>query len=385
MKRKYGLVALLLMLALISPLSKATFAADEVIVVARANGLIDEDGTVLYSVVLANGVIAVENVSIQAQIPADATFIEALEKPEAATLIGQAGTVVTWEVSSLQGNSILGPFTFRVSFSEDFTEIPAGVSVTISWTSPQAGIIDTIPTSGILKPLAESGQITVDARGTVNEAGENVALPVGETGIEVFILPDTVPTETVLTLRRVPITPEVVPADVEDTWWCVVFEISAEPAVELAHLIAIILPTRRALTPGLAMSVFVKQADESWLQISTPEEAPVSYGPTNFAKQGINPMNAISPAQLGFGGGVNCMPGPFGYGTICSAGGFNNRGCSGIGFGNSGCGFGVGVDVEARARAEVDSDRLSAIGIESATEFLTTPLDLAQWLTPAEG
>ncbi len=382
MSRKFIWLGFLLVIALLVPMQPVSVVASEVALVAGSTGLIDEDGTVLYSVALASGDAAVENVSIQAQVPTQATFVEALEFPESATLVGQAGTAVTWEVASLEANAILGPFTFRVSFPDGFTEIPKGVTATITWVSPATGIIDATPEEGILKPLAESGQIVVDARGTVNEAGENVPLPVGETGIELLILPDTVAGTTTFTFRRIPITEDNVPSNVDNTWWCVLFEVAIDPVVELLQPIAFSIPTRRVLTPGLETSIFLSQGDDNWQEVSTPRQAPVSFVPS-FAKQ-VRDNGTSTPAQSGFGfnscspfgfqGSLGCQFGQFGGGF----GGFGGGCVSQFG----GCGFGVGVNVEDRARAIVTSDDLLALGSEDAIEFFFNPTPLSEWIKP---
>lgn len=384
MSRMFTRIGLLLVVALLVPMQSLSAVASDVTLVAGSTGLIDEDGTVLYSVILASGDATVESVGIQAQIPPQATFIEALEFPESAVLVGQVGTAVTWEVASLEANSILGPFTFRVSFPEEFTDIPKGVAATITWVSPASGIIDATPEEGILKPLADSGQIEVDARGTVNEAGENMPLPVGETGIEVLILPDTVAEPTTFTFRRIPITDDALPSDVEDTWWCAYFEMNVDPAVELTQPIALSVPTRRVLTPGLETTIFLDQGDGNWQEFSTSHPESVSFVP-GFAKRGASSdTNLTTPAQ--FGGGCfqfcgGCVP--QGFGGFGSMGcGFGQFGGFGGGFCQFNCGFGVGVNVEDRAQAIVTSDDLQVLGSENAIEFFSNPPELSEWIKP---
>ncbi len=379
MSRKFTRIGLLLIVALLVPMRSLSALASDVTLVAGSTGLIDEDGTVLYSVILASGDATVESVSIQAQIPTQATFVEALEFPESAALVGQVGTVVTWEVASLEANSILGPFTFRVSFPEAFTDIPKGVAATITWISPTSGIIDATPEEGILKPLADSGQIVVDSRGTLNEAGENVALPVGETGIELLILPDTVAAPTTFTFRRIPITEDNVPSNVDNTWWCVLFEVAIDPAVELLQPIAFSIPTRRVLTLGLETSIFLSQGDDHWQEVSTPREAPVSFVPS-FAK----PMrdNGISTrSQLGFGFN-SCTPFGFQGSLGCQFGQFGGVCVSQFGGQVGSCTFGVGVNVEDRARALVTADNLQVLGSDNAVEFFSNPPTLSEWIKP---
>ncbi len=383
MSRKFTWIGFLLIIALLVPMQPSSVVASEVALVAGSTGLIDEDGTVLYSVVLASGDAAVENVSVQAQLPSQATFVEALEFPESATLVGHAGTVVSWEVVSLEANSILGPFTFRVSFPDGFTEIPKGAAATITWVSPSTGIIDATPEEGILKPLAESGQIVVDARGTVNEAGENVPLPVGETSIELLILPDTVAAPTTFTFRRIPITEDNVPSNIDDTWWCVLFEVAIDPAVELLQPIAFSIPTRRVLTPGLETSIFLSEGDGNWQEVSTPRQAPVSFVPS-FAKR-VGDNGISTPSQSGFGfnscspfgfqGSLGCQFNQFGgqFGGVC---------VSQFGIQSAGCFGGIGVNMEDRARAIVTSDDLLALSSEDAIEFLFNPPPLSEWIKP---
>ncbi|MBI5931221.1 MAG: hypothetical protein HY862_18075 [Chloroflexi bacterium] len=377
--KKFGWVGLVLIAAMMIPIQQSKVTASDVALVAGSTGLIDEDGTVLYSVILANGGAALESISLQAQIPTQATFIETLEFPQSATLVGQVGTAVTWEVALLEANTILGPFTFRVSFPDGFTDIPKGIAATITWVAPTTGIIDATPEEGILKPLAESGQIVVDAQGTINEAGENVPLPVGETGIEVLILPNTVAAPTTFTFRRIPITDDVVPEGVEDTWWCVLFEMGVDPAVEITQPIALSVPTRRVLTPGLETTIFLDHADGTWQEFSTPRPEPVSFAPS-FAKRSTN-TGLGTPSQLGLGGFNSCSPQGFG--------GFGNLGCGfnqfGGGFGGGCfqfCQFGVGVNVQDRENAEVSSDDLLAFGSESAVDFFSTPPDLTDLIKP---
>jgi hypothetical protein len=160
------------MLTLVFPV----FAQEAVTVLALtvgSLGLFDDDGSVLYSVLLQSGVDELGDLTISSQLPENATFMDMFWTPESASFVGEAEGSVTWTLGSLPANTIIGPFTYRVTF-EDAETIPSRAPAAVTWSSGEAS---TEMDDSELQALAPSGGIIVD------EAGTDGLVAVEDTGV----------------------------------------------------------------------------------------------------------------------------------------------------------------------------------------------------------
>jgi hypothetical protein len=268
------LFCLLVILLLATPAAAPGQAAAEPLVV-RSVGLLDTDGTVLYSVILASGPQALGKLIVTGSVPDGAELVEVLNAPP-ETIAQAQKDGVSWQVKALDADTILGPFTYRVRLKDKTANPPLTAGAMVSWTDPELGTVEAKESKGKLEPLADSGSITIDSRGTLNDKGENDAVPVGKTGIVIFVPAGAVSQPTTLTFNRLVIDEKdnkSVPADQPDVWWCALVSISTSPATTLAKPITLALPTRRTVTPGMRAQLFVRGKDGEWQQVASAHDA----------------------------------------------------------------------------------------------------------------
>lgn len=259
------LLSLLAMAALsVGMLSVHAQTTSESLIV-RSSGLLDQDGTALYSVLFATGETDITGLTASVTVPEGFTLQESVLAPDTVA-VTLDGSTISWTVESLAADTILGPLTYRVTANDDSTELPLALGVHTVWSD---GEIDTPQAEGVLTPLTTVGSIVVDAAGTVDEAGEPSALPVGETGLWLYVPANAVSEATTITLERLPVPTgdegtAFFPAEAEGTWWCSVVSVSLEPDAVFSLPVSLAIPTRRTVTPGLESAGFFRLADEAW-------------------------------------------------------------------------------------------------------------------------
>jgi hypothetical protein len=219
-------------------------------------GLMDVNGTALYSVLLHSGEDALNDLTISASVPEGGTFVEPFWMPTSAQLVGEANGVITWSLADLDANSVIGPFTFRVSYEAD-AEIPANAPASAAWPEGEA---DAPLTEGELSVYGRIGSITIDSAGT-----EGLVM-VENTGVLMFVQPDTYTEPVTFTFERLPITDAIrMPQSAEATWWCSLFKIDISPAEADAALpLVIFYPTLKTVTPDLPVVSFTRFGDSAW-------------------------------------------------------------------------------------------------------------------------
>ncbi len=267
-KRGIQFICILVLLSLCGFAKPKLSAAEAVPLVVRSVGLLDVDGSVLYSVLLASGPDALSQLTIMSVVPDHSTLVEVVSAPPDAVAQND-GTSVTWQVDKLDADIILGPFTYRVTLDDQTAEAQLNVPATVSWEQPTAGSAEAALETGVLKPLAEIGTITIDAKGTLNEKGENDVVIVGDTGIQLYVPAGAISQETTLTFTRQKIDEKSTPSDVVDYWWCASVSITSDPVVQFSLPISLLLPTSRTLTPGMNANFFIRGADDQWQMVGT--------------------------------------------------------------------------------------------------------------------
>jgi hypothetical protein len=348
-------------------------------------GIAQTDGTVLYSVLFYSGPEALAKLTITSAVPQDTTLGEVVIAPSSARLAADPSrTTLKWEIEKVAARTVLGPFMYRVKADSSAKQIPPNVPAQASWQIPSAGSIEAKVLEGALKPLAETGKITFDAKGTVNDKGEPIAVQVGETGIWIYVPKDVVAQSVELTFTRIGIDAESVPKEIKDIWWCALVKIEANPAVKLAKPILIGLPTRQILTTGMAVQALTGTAtgDVAWKALPTIQgmriggygnlaeviitdtiPAMLAVGVTSSRRSdgsaslppNPNDPAVISGGQGGFQGGFGQSGGQggfqggfqgfnFGFGGFQGfQGTFQLGGCQGSGFQGSFQGFNFGL------------------------------------------
>lgn len=270
MKRCLLISALLLISVL--PLS-FSYAQSPSLLVIRSVGVWDVDGTILYSVLVASGSDELIDVTITSTVPDGTTFVEVVTTPENASFVGEVGGVVTWQLKQLEADTIVGPFTYRVNREKDTMLLPLGPSAQAIWAEPETGMVAVEATEAELRQLADSGTIRFDERGTVNENGDNTAIPVGETGIIIFIPSGVVNESVEMTLTRLMVAPDLLLPNSNNLWWCAVFSVTLEPQIVLPANAPIILsmPSRKTISPGQPALISVgNQSEDGGLYIWQP-------------------------------------------------------------------------------------------------------------------
>lgn len=258
------LLLLVLVIALLGALPLA--AQDEAVpLLIRSVGVVDLDGSVYYSVFLASGAAALTNITASATVPAGLTFDASVLAPETATVTTE-GNTISWAITELPADTLLGPLTFHVTVDAADSEIPAGLAVQAEWTDGTAELAQAEDT---ITPFTTTGAITVDAAGTVDETGAPAVVTVGDTGLLVYIPAGAVSAETTINFERLPVptgeeAAAFFPPEAEGTWWCSVVRITLEPDAALNQSIVLAIPTRRAVTPGLASGGFFRLPEGEW-------------------------------------------------------------------------------------------------------------------------
>ncbi|HVO42684.1 MAG TPA: hypothetical protein VMT34_08680 [Aggregatilineales bacterium] len=238
--------------------------------VTRTVGMLDSDGSALYSVLFESATAPLGNLTITSALPADTTFVEAVSAPDGAGILtAPDGKSVSWQFANLDADTILGPFTYRVKAADPSVAFPAGVSAEVSWTTPSAGAVNAAPADGILQPLETSGQLAVDAKGTIDDQGQPRMVPVGHTGISVYVPAGALPQSVTLTVTREALIAQSGSAELDNQfWWCAGFSVNSTPPVTLAQPIQLTEPTRQVLTPYMSSQVFSHDATTGKWQVA---------------------------------------------------------------------------------------------------------------------
>lgn len=322
-------VVLFVFLAVVAPV----FGQDaEPLVAAYSQGVLQPDNSVLYSVLVFSNKEAVSGITVQISTPEDAISAEAVIAPESAKLIAEGADegALMWEVDQLDADSVIGPFTIRVTLPDTVEDIPASLPAVVTWTAPEAGSLDAVQLEGLLEPTDNTGFITLDANGTVDGNGEPTILEIANTDIWIHVPEGAVSEPLTLTFTRLVIDDTNVPAGMDDTWWCVLVMIEGGAGVELAKPITIALPTRQVLTPGMEVQVLVPASGNEWQTLDTA------------AGLGINGMGTYAgvmitgtvPEMVAVGVSSASRLHAINAGPRCGGGGFNGGFNSG-GFGGS--------------------------------------------------
>ncbi|MHB8625700.1 MAG: hypothetical protein ACYDBJ_11690 [Aggregatilineales bacterium] len=245
-------------IALVGTPARAQSQGADSVPVTRTVGILDTDGSALYRVLFESASDPLGSLTVTNTVPANTTFVEAVSAPDGAIVtVAPDQKSVSWQFASLDANTILGPFTFRAKAADPGVALPAGTSAEVSWTTPGAGSVNASPPDGTLQPLDTSGQLIVDAKGTVDAQGQPTMLAVGKTGISVYVPAGAVSQSVTLTFTRATATTTGSP-DLDKQWWlCAGIDVTSVPAVTLAQPIEVLVPTRQVLTPGLATQLFV--------------------------------------------------------------------------------------------------------------------------------
>jgi hypothetical protein len=259
-------VAIVLFVALISTLAPAVNAQEGEPLTEPAlvlsSGMLDVDNTVLYTMTLVAGPEAISDATLSAVLPADATFVDVFWTPELATFEGESDGTVTWIIPEIEPQTTLGAFTVRVSFEgskETDFEAPGGINAMLTWAD---GSIEAISFPFTVAAFEETGSIEITPEGT----GEEL-VQVGETGIWLSVPADAVSENVTLTFSHLPVPEDTsdLPAIAEDTWWCGLFNVTADKDVTFAQPITLVLPNRKAITPYSPIPVFWKEEGGEWV------------------------------------------------------------------------------------------------------------------------
>lgn len=232
-------------------------------------GALQEDNSVLYSILFYSGPENLEKLTISGAVPDNATLDKIIIAPASAQAASDSS--LKWTFDKVAAHTVLGPFTYQVKLKSADKPAPSGVPAQASWLAPVGGSVNAKLVDEALKPLDKVGKITVDPKGTVNDKGEPSPIQIANTGIWVFAPGGSVSQPTELTFTRMTIDDSALPADVKDTWWCVLIGIEASPKVALSNPILVGLPTRQVLTAGISAQAFIRNGNEKWQTVPTTQ------------------------------------------------------------------------------------------------------------------
>lgn len=287
--------------------------------VVRTTGVFEPDGNVVYTVYIASGQEDLEQVTISAALPSGTRYLETVHKPLEGSYEGVKADAIWWKVAKLERDTVMGPFAFRVKLDGSTATVPATIQAAVGYERPVPELVESPAPEGVMVPLATRGTISFDQRGTLDTSGANGPVPVGDTGIVLFI-PEGAVTERVnLTFTRLNVADNKLPNTDPPTWWCSLYQITSEPQVRFAKSISIALPARRSLTPGVATSVFTTDNLENWQKAIgpaavKPDERSIGFGVGGFNNFGGGCISQFGFSTCGFGGGFGFGGfGAFGY------------------------------------------------------------------------
>jgi uncharacterized repeat protein (TIGR01451 family) len=143
--------------------------------IVHSVGLLDADGTTLYSVLIANqSDESLSEVTVTSSLPNGETFVEAFWTPESAKFQGESNGEVTWTVQELPAATILGPFTYRVAFEDEDMVKPLNVGAMVA-----AGIENAARKAALVS-------IADGTSNTHNFVGSNIELsnPFTQSGVD---------------------------------------------------------------------------------------------------------------------------------------------------------------------------------------------------------
>ncbi|MBM4226103.1 MAG: hypothetical protein FJ167_15325, partial [Gammaproteobacteria bacterium] len=224
--------------------------------VIRTTGQYDRDGSALYSVFVAAGNDDLGNLNIAVALPPGARFIEQVHAPLGAVYEGVQKDAIFYAVPDLEKGSLLGPFVFRVRPDGTGQDLPASLYSVVAFQRPAQDQVVSPAPEGKLVRFADRGVITLDRRGTIDASGNAAPVTVGETGVVLLIPEGALDQEVKITVTRVPFETLQLPVSDPPLWWCATYDIRMEPQVAFQKPVAISLPTRRAVTPGLEIVAF---------------------------------------------------------------------------------------------------------------------------------
>lgn len=260
------------------------------------------DTSVFYSVLMTSGAEAISDVTVTAQLPEGATFVQDFWKPEAATFVGEENGVLTWTIDAVDADIVAGPFTFVVSFedseSEDFAP-PASFKATVlsSVGEVENEVLDTT-----LVTFADTGSLEITPEGMIDLSA------VEETGIWVYTPQGAVSEAVTINFQRNAISADAeLPETAEETWWCGFVSLSADADVTFGQSMLLVIPLLRASTPGTVMPVFAQSEGGEWELISAEDSVGSVYGEDAFsgaafakvAPSGIEAYIVLNQVQLG--------------------------------------------------------------------------------------
>jgi hypothetical protein len=288
--------------------------------VVRTTGQFEPDGNVIYSVYLASGQEDLEQITISAALPPGTRYLESVHKPVDGVYDGVKSDTVFWKIARLERDTVLGPLAFRVKLDGTVSELPATIQAAAAYDRPVPELVESPAPEGTLVPLAKSGAISFDQRGTLDASGKNGPVPVGETGIVIFIPEGAVTERVTLTFTRLNVAENKLPNTDPATWWCSLYQVTAEPRVTFSKSISAAFPSRRPLTPGIETSMFTTNDLESWQKtvgpssVGTKTERSIGFGGGGFNQFGGQCISQFGFTTCGFGGGFGFGGfGGFGY------------------------------------------------------------------------
>ncbi|MBI2687880.1 MAG: hypothetical protein HYX27_16350 [Acidobacteria bacterium] len=297
--------------------------------IVRTTGQYEADGTVLYSVYVATGAQKLTTVAVGGTVPPGTRFIENLDTPAGVVFEGVRDNVAVWTLKEIAADTLIGPFSFRAKPDGAGTVITEP-SAAVSFQEPEAGIVEYAGKDTALAQLESKGSVIFDQRGTLDEKGNNAPVQIGKTGVLLFVPEGAVRTQTTVTVEREVIDNDRLPKTENPLWWCGLYRVSITPQEQAAKQFAFAFPNRRALTPGLPVSV-VSNDDGAWTK-----QASRALGFNQF-------------------GGFNCGLG-FGFNACFGTPAFCNFNCPPSGGFNQ---FGFGVLSSDRLRSTVTSTQLT--------------------------
>jgi hypothetical protein len=210
--------------------------------------------------------IALRDVRVDVQLPADAQLVEAYETPGVTQFLGNDAGTLRWVAPAFAPGPYVDAFTFLLRAR------PAGEFATaVRWSGDPAGQEQLRSNPRPVVATTVTGEIVLGSAGTTelvpSDDDPNVMVPaatpggvaVGDSGVLIAVPPGAVPDGTVVQVRKLAPNADP-PAAAGDLWWCAVVEVTGLPPGVEAYLY---VPPRRPLPPWSDVALFAER-DGRW-------------------------------------------------------------------------------------------------------------------------
>ena len=257
--KRWGAVASLILLASLGVAgTMAQSAAPSPVELAStvsATGLRFVDGVRYTVTALQPPGSAAHHLVAEIALPAGAELLDAFGSAPLqfrGTRVTSEATSLIWTADLVPADAALGPFAFTLR-----EPLTGPLTVFLQWAGDDPNQIQVISTY-VTPELREAGNDL--ERVTVPPGGTGDLVPVGATGVWLYVAPDVVSEETSVLVGEMS-TDLNPPPEYGTIWWCSGLALAGLPD---GAQVQVLVPLRRPLPPLTTTALFALQPDNTW-------------------------------------------------------------------------------------------------------------------------